>query len=188
MKDTMTILKEAWGKTLATDYQSGVLYIERDLQAAFYHYARILSKDELTLFNEFPGFLGHGKPDLVVCRDSVVEAVIEFKFDVCRVGFVEDLTKLARWANTVGKDPSQPRYLALDPKTVTLDYERPFIISAKSNWVFAAVTKAGEDAVSSAAIKKCLHPKRKNVPWSRFWHFTGTVQANGELRSAARHL
>jgi anti-anti-sigma factor len=29
---------------------------------------------------------------------------------------------------------------------------------------------------------------REKPGWSRFWHFTGTVQSNGELRHAARHL
>jgi hypothetical protein len=29
---------------------------------------------------------------------------------------------------------------------------------------------------------------RKDVPWSRFWHFTGIVGARGPLKSAERHL
>ena len=187
MKDTMNILKEAWEKLVPTDYQDGVLYIERDLQAAFYHHVRILSRDGLVLFNEVPQFLGQGKPDLVVCRDRNVEAVIEIKFDVSGVKFTDDLGKLARWANAVRKAPRKTP-LALDPKTVTWDRKRLFIVSDKTNWVFAVVTQASEPAIRSVAVRRCLQSKRKNVPWSRFWHFTGIVNPDGKLRFAARHL
>lgn len=187
MKDTMTILKEAWEKLLTTDYQDGLLYIERDLQAAFCHHVRILSRDRLVLFNESPDFLRYRKPDLVVCRDSVVEAVIEFKFDVSGVNFTDDLGKLARWANAVRKAPRKIA-LALDPKTVRWDRKRLFVVSDKTNWVFAVVTRASEPAVRSVAVRRCLQSKRKNVPWSRFWHFTGIVNPAGKLRFAARHL
>jgi len=189
MKDTMNILKEAWEETLTTDYQDGILSYERDLQAAFYHHVRIRSKDKLTLFNEVPKFMGQGKPDLVVCRGKAVDAVIEFKFAREKVQFRADMAKLARWANTVRKVPRKVN-MALNPKTVTLldDDASLFAVSAKTNWVYAVVATDGWDAVSSTAIKQCLQPKRKNVPWSRFWHFTGTVQANGKLRHTARHL
>ena len=187
MQDTISILKEAWEKTLTTDYQNGVLYIERDLQASFYHHVRSLSRDRLTLFNEVPTFLGQGKPDLVVCRKNAVEAVIEFKFDVCKVNIERDLTKLARWANRAWKSPVKTP-LALNPKTVELDYERQFIVSDKTMWFFAAVTRSGEPAVKSVAVKRCLESMRKDVPWSRFWHFTGAVGPKGKLRSTARHL
>lgn len=189
MKDTMNILKEAWEKLLTTDYEHGVLSYERDLQAAFYHHVRILSRDGLVLFNEVPDFLGYRKPDLVVCRGSVVEAVIEIKFEVSGVDSTDDLGKLARWANAVRKT-ARKIPLALDPKTVTLDNDdgRRFMISDKTNWVFAVVTQAGWDAVSSVATKRRLASMRKNVPWSRFWHFTGIVNPDGKLRFAARHL
>ncbi|GAJ18111.1 unnamed protein product, partial [marine sediment metagenome] len=120
MKDTMTILKEAWEKLIPTDYQDGVLYSERDLQAAFCHHVRTLSTDRLVLFNEVPDFLGQDRPDLVVCRGGDVEAVIEFKFAPEKVKFEGDLEKLARWANAVRKAPRKIP-LALDPKTVTWD-------------------------------------------------------------------
>ena len=189
MKDTMTILKDAWEKTLKTDYQDGILSYERDLQAAFYHHVRILSGDKLKLFNEAAYFLKPGTPDIVVCRNKAVDAVIEFKFAREGVKFRTDVGKLASWANRVQKAPRQIG-LALNPKTIYLleDDANLFTVSDKTNWVYAAVATVGWNAVSSAAIKECLKPKRKNVPWSRFWHFTGAVQGNGKLRSAARHL
>jgi len=191
MKDTMSILKEAWGKTLATDYQGGILSYERDLQAAFYHHVRNMSRDKLKLFNEVPKFLGQGKPDLVVCRDQNVETVIEFKFASEKVEFRSDLTKLVRWANTAQKASCKCKVdMALDPKTMWLleDDDSLFAVSDKTNWVYAVVATAGWDAVSTAAIKECLQPMRKDVPWSRFWHFTGVVGSKGKLRIAARHL
>jgi hypothetical protein len=189
MKYTISILRAAWKETLTTDYQNGILYIERDLQASFYHHVRRLSRDRLTLFNEVPGFLKQGKPDLVVCCGNAVEAVIEFKFDVCKLKFEGDLTKLARWANAAWKSRVETP-LALNPKTLKLDYERQFVVSDKTMWIFAAVTQSGEDAVKSVAVKQCLQSMRKDVPWSRFWHFTGVVSvgSDGQLRSAERHL
>lgn len=187
MKDTMTILKQAWEKLVPTDYQDRVLSFERDLQAAFYHHVRILSRERLALFNEVPAFLRQGKPDLVVCRGSVVEAVIEFKFAPEKVGFRPDMAKLARWAKAVRKARTKVN-LALDPKTVRIDSKSPFFVSDKTNWVFAVVAPDGWDAVSSDAIKRCLDSMRKNVPWSRFWHFTGIVSPDGKPRFAARHL
>lgn len=189
MKDTMTILEEAWKKTLTTDYQEGILSYERDLQAAFYHHARRLSGDKLKLFNEAAYFLKPGKPDLVVCRNKAVDAVIEFKFLHEKVKFEHDLDKLVRWANTCSKASCEAE-LALDPTTLRLanDDDSYFTVSAETNYVFAVVTRAGEPAASSTAVKEYLRPKRKNVPWCRFWHFTGIVSSKGELRCGARHL
>jgi hypothetical protein len=138
----------AWKEEIARVHHEGRLCSERQLQAEMYHHLKMrLGRVDYGLWVEPTLELESGtgkwvvKPDLLITRLQVIEAVIEIKnVPFGRADFKSDIAKLVGFQKSVGKS----FHLLSDPNTGLYVTDKPFTVDSDIICVYAAIAKGND--------------------------------------------
>jgi len=141
------------------DYLAGLINSERCLQAALYRGLRMKMPENFRIFVE-PRLPIHDNgaiiPDIIICSDSKIVAVVEIKYvPHSYPRFEDDLKKFNRLADFSSSDTFD---IAIDPITGKFDNIR-YHLNTDSIFVFAVVGDSEAQAVWRSEVISFLSPE-----------------------------
>ncbi|MDE2926171.1 MAG: hypothetical protein OXT71_07225 [Acidobacteriota bacterium] len=160
------LLSQSWVE-VEKDYKGGLLNSERCLQASMYRAFRLHAPGELDTFVEPELSLRSKKyrPDLVICEDTRVSAIVEIKFVPHRFArYKRDIDKLQELADM----DDQP--ISIDPATGEWS-STTYRADCCTKLVFAVVARHDSAALDSHSISARLKPEFKK----RFFLLSGSI-------------
>lgn len=147
-------LQNMWNQHIRQDYDMGLLNSERCLQASFYRALRIELPEhiifvepllELKSTNIGRNFV----PDIIVCNENKIEAILELKFVPHGYpNYKKDLAKLFTLSTLPGQNEF---FISLDPDSGKFSNGK-YTFSENPIFVFAVIGQHDAEAVDRTAI------------------------------------
>jgi hypothetical protein len=171
------LLEHVW-QQIRIDYEIGNINSERCMQAAYYYALRSDANKpkDLRIFIEPEINFGSSRyPDIVVCENHFIRAIIELKFTPHGyANFEIDLEKLIDFSTKI----ESPFPLEIDPSSGRWS-DKKYIIFPETWFVFAAICRYDARAVSAPDISTRI-PSRSGI---KFLHQRGRVGIPGDNNS-----